>query len=518
MKIIPFLLTGGLLLSEALFAQYPAGDQIRQRLEHLSARKNADLAVLTKTAGGNEVYVITVGTGKTGDKPAVAVIGGVTGPARYSPELLLRMAEKMAKDDNPLLDEVTFYFFPDMSPDAAAHYFSSPAWERFENATPVDDDHDGKTDEDGYDDMNGDGMITWMRIRDTVTGTWITHPLCPSVMIKADPAKNEKGKYLLMHEGYDNDHDGKINEDGAGGVIFNKNFSFNYPGFSQGSGINSFSENETRGLAKFLFDHWNIYAILAIGPDNNLSTYNDLKVALIDKSVPSSVDSEDRPYFERMVRVYSERVKLPDASVKPPDGGDLLSWAYFHYNRFAFSTPAWNLPKADGDRGSAEYDALVSTHTADTVRWTEITHPDFPGKTVEIGGMKPFVTLDPPGSAMDSTADGHYRFLTDLARLHPGLEIRVKKVISRGDHIYQVEAEMVNSGGLPTMTHFAKDSKWVKKVRVDFDAGPGNQLAAGRKALLFDRIDPGEVKALNWIVNGRGPCDHFRRFAPDRLS
>ena len=462
--------------------------------------------ILTRTAGGHDIYVITTGSGDTGNKPGVAIIGGVTGPARYSTELVLRMAERMA--GSALTDKVTFYFFPDMTPDAGSAYFSSPRYERERNAVPVDEDHDGKTDEDGYDDMNGDGIISWMRVRDTVTGSWIIHPGNPMVMVKADPAKNESGKYILMKEGFDNDGDGKINEDVEGGVIFDKNFSFNYQDFSPGSGINTLSEKETRALAKFLFDHWNIYSVFAIGPGNNLSDYNDLGVDLHDKSLPATVSKADKPFFERMVKVYNENVNLPERSVSPPEGGDLLSWAYFHYNRFAFSTPAWNIKKEKDDHGSTEYDYLSGKTAGDvsgeSKEWEKIDHPDFPGRTVEIGGIKPFAIANPPNSAMDSTTDNHFKFLTELAALHPELSIDVKRVIGRGDNIFQVEAEVMNSGGFPTMPELAVKSRWLKKVRVELKTNPGGEITGGRQVILFDRIEPGETRKLNWIIRGGG--------------
>lgn len=508
MKVISLVLSGCLLTGGILSAQYPTPDETGKRIQDLGSHQNMSVSVLTRTVGGNDIFVITAGEGKTEEKPAVAVIGGVTGTARYSVEMVLRMAEKLAASKAGLMNNVTFYFFPDMAPDAGAGYFSSPRCERLENDTPVDDDRDGKTDEDGYDDLNHDGMITWMRIRDTIAGEWIIHPGNPDIMIKADPSKNEKGQYILMREGFDNDHDGEINEDSDGGVIFNKNFSFNYPGFTHGSGINTMSENETRALAKFLFDHWNIFAVLAIGPDNNLTGYNDLKADLIDKSIPSAVSSPDKPYFEKVVRIYNEAVNLPEKTVSPPSGGNLLSWAYFDYNRFAFSTPAWSVPKAKDDRGSAEYDYLEwkgsSDDSNDLVKWEPVDHPDMKGKTVEVGGLKPFVVSNPPVSAMDSLADMHFNFLTSLAALHPALTIRVDKVITRGDDIFQVEAEITNSGGLPTMTQLAENSRWVKKIRVEMKTGSGNELSGGQRVFLFDRLDPGETKKLIWIVEGRG--------------
>ena len=508
MKIIVFLLSGWLLLAGTAIAQNNAPDNTRKRIDKLASRNNTVVKLLTTTAGGKDINVITTGTGNADEKPAIAVIGGVEGSARYSVDLVLSMAEDVAGADDALTDEVTFYFFPDMTPDAGDAFYSTPAYERQGNAVPFDDDKDGKTDEDGYDDLNGDGLITWMRIHDTIKGQWMVHPDNPYVMVKADPSANEKGEYIVMREGFDNDKDGNINEDLPGGTVFNKNFTFNYKAFTKGSGLNPVSEIETRALARFLFDHWNIFAVVIIGPDNNLTAFNNLKVSLNDKSIPAEVSKGDKTYFEKVVNIYNRCINLPEKTVCAPDGGDLLSWSYFHFNRFAFSTPAWNSKIAKNDHGSLEYDFLsaigVDEMSGKVVKWETVVHSDFENNIVEVGGLKPFVVENPPTSAMDSLADGHRKFLKELAALHPAMSITSVRVIDRGDHIYQIEAEITNSGGLPTMTELAVDSRWVKKVRIDLVHGSDNILTGGPRTSLYDRIVPGETKKLNWIVKGRG--------------
>jgi hypothetical protein len=74
-----------------------------------------------------------------------------------------------------------------------------------------------------------------MRIEDP-TGAYIISKEDPRVMVKADPSKGEVGKYILLSEGIDNDKDGVFNEDGVGGVNIDKNGTYDYPFFTQGSG------------------------------------------------------------------------------------------------------------------------------------------------------------------------------------------------------------------------------------------------------------------------------------------
>ena len=66
-----------------------------------------------------------------------------------------------------LLDRGVFYFVPMVNPDSRAKWFDEPSTASFPRTVPIhiDDDRDGRVDEDGYDDLDGDGEITQMRKR-----------------------------------------------------------------------------------------------------------------------------------------------------------------------------------------------------------------------------------------------------------------------------------------------------------------------------------------------------------------
>jgi len=498
-----------LALTSTLSAQYGNNSQLTARIKALNQKEGTvNVAVLAKTKGGKDITVITVGKGDPELKPGLAVIGGVRGSSMASVEIVMQMLEKLIRKDPSILQEVTFYFFPDMTPDASEQNFATPVYMREENARPYDDDRDGQVDEDGFDDMNQDGMITLMRIKDPDKGEYRIHPDNPAVMVKADIAKNQKGEYRVMFEGFDNDKDDRINEDLPGGVIFNKNFSYHYPYFELGAGENAFSEEESLALARFLFDHWNIYTVVSIGPENNLSEYTELKSNLIDQQIPSAVPEKDKPYFESVVTLYKHFVNLSDSAAVTPAGGDLLSWSYFHYNRFSFSTPAWNVSINKNNLGSPEFDYLkwASEHELkdQTIPWQKINHPDFPGKEVEIGGLKPYLIHNPPPVVLDTVSDQHLDFLLSLAAMHPALSFSDLKVTKKSSDLYLLEAELTNTGKCPTMTALGKDSKWVKKIRLDILNSNTQQVAGGRKVFLFDRIIPGESVKASWLITGKG--------------
>ncbi len=233
------------------------------------------VSTVCTTAGGTDLLALTIGRGENGEKPGIAILGGIDGRYIHSREMAISFAEEiLRRADEPeisaLLDQVTFYVLPDVSPEASAQYFSGLKFERNFNSNSTDNDRDFATGEDPAEDLNGDGMITLVRIADPA-GTFLPSSADNRIMVTADPAKGEKGIYTVISEGIDNDGDGLYNEDGEGGVAFNSNFSHNYEEFGLNAGTHALSETETRAVADFLYDHFNIYMTIAFGPQDNLS-------------------------------------------------------------------------------------------------------------------------------------------------------------------------------------------------------------------------------------------------------
>src|SRR6267142_2999431 len=222
LKRLVFLLAFGLVLNQGHSQNYSNQAQLSQRLKSLESSYSSwvKLQSLTKTVGGKDVWVLEIGGGDRASHPAIAVLGGVEGPHLLSQELAMGFAEKLLagvqKDSiKDLLNTAAFYVFPSLSPDAAEQYFARPRYERSANSTPTDDDRDGGVNEDPFEDLNNDGLITTVRIEDPA-GKWKTHPADERVLVMANADKGERGKYILISEGTDNDKDGKWNEDPEG--------------------------------------------------------------------------------------------------------------------------------------------------------------------------------------------------------------------------------------------------------------------------------------------------------------
>ena len=232
--------------------------QLTARLRTIAANSGgaATLQSVGKSVGGKDIWLLTVGRGQAVEKPALALVAGIEGSPLAGTELAVQMAEKLLSSSNDsvarLLTTKTLYIFPLVNPDAQEQAFSALKFERSGNGRDTDDDRDGRLNDDPFEDLNRDGLITQVRIEDP-TGQYIPSKDDARVLIKADPAKGEVGQYVLISEGIDNDKDGQFNEDGPGGIALDKNFTFDYPFFTPGAGEMPVSEPESRALLDFLY-------------------------------------------------------------------------------------------------------------------------------------------------------------------------------------------------------------------------------------------------------------------------
>jgi hypothetical protein len=211
------------------------------------------------------------------ERPGVLIAANFEGDHVYGSELALFIADFLVKsygsnaNVKQRLDNFVYYVVPRVNPDGAEFMWAPLKWARRTNTHPFDDDNDGRLDEDGPEDLNKDGVITVMRVKDP-NGDYIVDPEDARLMRKADPKKGEKGEYALYWEGIDNDGDGFINEDGPGGVNINRNFMHEYPFYKADAGRYMVSEAETRAMLEFMIAHRNIGAILTFGESDNLVT------------------------------------------------------------------------------------------------------------------------------------------------------------------------------------------------------------------------------------------------------
>lgn len=537
------LINGGYLCAQT---DYTNRQRLSERVQALSRKYPGDVKTtsLAQTHGGSDIWLITIGRGETTQKPAIAVVGGVEGRHLLGVELAMGFAENLltAAGEEPiatLLDRQVFYVFPNMSPDATEQYFASLRYERSGNARVIDDDRDGKTGEDGYEDLNNDGRITMIRVEDP-TGTYIVNPDDPRSMIQADPAKGQVGKYQLYTEGIDNDKDGEFNEDGAEGVHFNKNMTYNYKNFISGAGEHAVSEIESRALLDFLYDAYNVYCVMTFGPYNNLShpiqpppgtaTSATGRDESEQQSRRGSVSggitgwsATDAQVNRLAAARYRDIISAGNAPRTIAGPGDFAEWAYFHYGRLSFSTPGWWVPLTeDTETGSSRREGSRQKPVEDPVAlylqwadregisaetftaWTAVTHPDFPDKKVEVGGVHPFALHNPPYRMVPDLAEKHTAFITELAGMAPFIEfadVRTEKV---DRDLTRVTLKIFNRGLLPTLSQVGERSYFLKRLSVTVDLSANQEVMSGKSRQTLGAIPPRDYVELSWLIRGHG--------------
>ncbi|WP_296701959.1 M14 family metallopeptidase [Algoriphagus sp.] len=502
------LLIGSLGWSVGAHAQtdYPTLSQVNQRLQKLGSNSSAELTSLTKTEGGKDIWVLKVGTGELDQKPAIGVVGGVEGFHVLSVELAIQFAEKLISEHADILESTTFYVFPNMSPDAYEQYHAALKYERRGNAVSVDHDRDGKPGDNGYTDLDGNGMITWMRVEDP-TGDFVISKKDDRVMEKADRSKGEAGKYIVLKESKDDDKDGKFAEDLKEGIAFNKSLTYKFPIFEPLAGDIAVSQKESRALLDYLFDQWNIFAFVTFSPANNLSSPLKYNAGEARKRIVTSILEKDQALNAMVSGVYNETIsEKAFQQTNQGTDGDFFQWAYFHFGRLSFGTPGYWTPEFKGKTNPEEnYLAWADSLGWENVYtpWKEIQHPDFPGKKVEVGGINPFVMVNPPFEKVGEIAEEHTNFILKLAAMQPKLEMHNIKIEGIGNGLTRISVDLFNNSPIPTHSQMGESSRWLRKVRVDMNI-PADRIISGNKIELIDVIGAYEKVELSWIVNGKG--------------
>lgn len=503
---------------------YHTNARLAAVLDSIARSKPAfvNVSVLATSPGRRPVHVVRLGAD---DKPAVLILAGAYGPQVSSSEVALRLVRDLAREAGgaPVAAQRTIYVVPRLNPDATEAFFSALRWERKGNDTKFDDDRDMADDEDGPDDLNGDGLITMMRVKAT-DGEWIADATDPALMRRADATKGERGMYRLYVEGRDNDNDGEYNEDAVGGTDISKNFANNFRFFSDNSGLHPFSADESRAVAEFVSTHDNIAAVYVLGmQDNLIKAWEGRRVPGIGGS-PQGTSAggpftaslpEDNAWFNAVSGDFKRITRWSEGPASAADVGDPLSWAYFHMGRFAFGSRVWWPGKAAADSSRRapspdplaaernDYRWLKANNPSAFVEWQAVQGFTIDGQPVEVGGFAPGATLNPPGSELDALAARHGEFVRKLVESLPSIVVKDVNVTEVGPRVYRIRATVVNEGFLPSNAAIGVRSRLPQRVRVEMVLGRDQQLSGGRRMQYIGALrGSGGNDTFEWVVVG----------------
>jgi hypothetical protein len=527
---------------------------------------------LAKTLGGRDVWVLEVGNPAgvpLEERPGVLVVGNLDGDHLVGSALALEAVRYLVRNAGEeavkkSLDTQVFYFFPRLNPDGAEAMFAKVKWDRKTNGRPFDDDNDGRLDEDGPEDLNGDGYITVMRVKDPA-GDYVVDTTDARLMKRADAAKGESGAYKLYLEGTDEDGDGFINEDGPGGVDLDRNFQHEYPYWQRDAGPYMVSEAESRALMDFVLAHRNVAAILTFGESDNLVTPPDSRGALAGAKVlelplfaaasnegvfqvgvftqggggrgfgggggrgggasflrgalpgadndPSSgerpattVASADQAYFQAASEAYKRITGIQSVPVHRTPQGAFFQFGYFQYGVPSFSTPGWGLAAPEGARPAVADAQILKALDAMGVQafaaWTPFRHPTL--GDVEIGGFLPYVTTNPPAAQLPELGEKHAKFLVELAGMLPRVRIAEAKATAKGGGVFAVEVAIENTGFFPTSTQHGVTSSSVAPTQVQIQVDAAEILTGADKTVTVAKLDgSGARERWTWVIRGK---------------
>jgi hypothetical protein len=504
-------------ISKAQPTGYRTPDQVSSWIKQLEGKNPESVTTynIAFSPGKRPVQVIRIGISTASlneSNPSIFVGANLEGDRPLTTEGAIYLAETILSE-SAHYDSLTWYIMPLGNPDAAGRFFQSPLLVDSRNDLPTNDDGDDQTDEDGVNDLNGDGWITKMRVKHPA-GEWIVSEEDPRLMQKADPEKGESGIYKVYSEGTDDDNDGDYNEDGPGGTNVGINFPQLFKHFTASGGSFPGSAPECYAIMKFVFEHPDIAMMVSFGATNWCYTaprggrkgeadLNNIRLSerqarqfnldqtktytlkeLVDiiraENPEMNVDEGmiagylglgaalnpqpgDLLFYEKYANAYKaflkeqgvEKVRIEPA---PASDGSFELWGYFQVGVPVFSMDLWGIEKDSMESDNALL-AYADSKPGDKgfVDWEPFDHPSL--GAVEIGGFVPYLASTPPYEWADSLLQLQVPWILKLAEELPDLHIYEINTTSRGHGIYQLDIWIENRAFIPFPTDMGSRNK-----------------------------------------------------------
>ena len=533
----------GLLVAANTGGWARAADEVRVTTERLAT-----------SAGGREVSVKRYSIGAADVvRPGWVVVAGVDPRHRGSVAVADEVGRVLMKEYAGALAHADVFVVSELNPDGMAGS-QRETGRNVGAAGVIDADRDGRFNEDPPVDLDGDGKILWMRVknpaaRSGLTAEYVAEEGDPRVMRKADRGKGERAVYALLPECKDADGDGLYGEDGFEGVELDRNFPYHWPEFRDEAGKMALSEPETRGLAEWLIGHPNIVGVVVYAPADNLVHVppggKDMDETGEAPATNHVLDA-DHGVYERIGEKFREITKQKEAPTRDNEG-TLQGWAYAQLGVWSFSTSVWVRPdqlkqeekkeekkeesksekkedaakegepkpekvevppekpgpkKIDSEEGKwmSYSDGLASAgKSAGFVDWNAFKHPQL--GDVEIGGFLPGFRVDVPESEVARLAGEQAKFVADLLEKTARLVVRPATVEQFGSGVWRVNVEAVNEGKLPTRTAMGVKVRRLPPTRWTIGLDRARVLAGDRVVRMDAVAAGGEIRG-SWTITG----------------
>jgi hypothetical protein len=443
------------------------------------------LQSMGKSYEGRDIMVMTINNPETGpemSKAAMYVDANIHGNEIQGGEVCLYtiwyLMENYGRIDDVtrLVNERVFYIVPTVNPDGRQYFMETDGGNARAGHVPVDDDNDGLYDEDGPNDLNGNGIIETIRKYVPGQGNYRISSVDKRMM---EPVPfGEKGDYIMLgEEGIDDDGDGRINEDDKGGYDPNRNWAIDWqPNYVQGGAMDfPFQLPEAKAENEFLMAHPNIAGVQAYhnsggmilrGPGaESMGEYPASDVRAYDEL---GRNGERILPFYRYIVLWSGLYTVHGGFIDwTSDGLGIISFSnelwnssqYFNSPELEKQTEDPNSP-ISGSKGRYFFDDKLEFGDQ-FVDWKEFDHPQY-GK-VEMGGeWKKFMGRVPPRFMNEELCHRNMAFTLYQADEMPKMEIGETKVKKIADNVYRVWIDFTNKKVAPTITGKAAQNNVVR--------------------------------------------------------
>lgn len=503
--------------------------------------------VLGKSYAGRDIAGIVVNNPDTGPdtaKAAMYIEANIHGNEIQGGEICIYtiwyLMENYGKIDRitKLVDERAFYIVPTVNPDGRDYFMHGPGGNARSGHMPVDDDNDYQFDEDGPEDLNGNGIIEQIRKYVPGQGNYKKSTVDPRVMEPVKPG--EVGDYIVLgQEGIDHDGDGRVAEDGPGSYDPNRNFASDWqPNYIQSGAMDyPFQLPEAKAVNDFWMSHPNIAG---------LQTYhNNGGMILRSPGAETAGEypaSDVRAYdelgrnAERMLPFY--RYLVIWSGLYTVHGG-VTDWANDGLGILSFSNELWNngqyftspeLKEQQKDPNSPISPRVANYFFNDFLEfgdelteWKEFDHPQF-GK-VEIGGaFKKTFGRVPPRFMNEELCHRNMAWTLYQADEMPKVTLGESKVEKLGDGIFKVWLDLSNPKVAPTILAKAAmnnvvppdlltvDGKGVEVISASWVADKWRPAVAQsidqkdlKRIMLRNGLAGRTTRTIQYLVKGTGP-------------
>jgi len=492
-------------------------DEMGERMQ-LMARtwpKFLTLSSMGKSYGGRDLWVMTINNPDTGpelNKAGFFVEANIHGNEIQGGEISLYtiwyLMENYGRNEEitRLVDEKVFYIAPTVNPDGRDYFLDQTGAGARTGHVPVDEDGDGQFDEDGPDDLNGNGIIEQIRKYVPGEGTHRLNADDPRIMEQVAPW--EKGDWVLLgSEGLDNDGDGLVNEDSPGGYDPNRNYASDWqPNYIQGGSMDyPFRLPEARGTQDFLKAHPNIAGAQSYHNNGGMilrppgsAWYGDYARSDIQ------VYDEIGEYGERILPWYNYLIIWQ--GLYTVHGGS-IDWFNDGHGIISMSNELWSGSKyyqsplleeqqgnpnspIEGQRSRYFFDDFLQFGEM-YQDWAPFDHPLY-GK-VEMGGWDKFYGRINPRFMSMETFHRNMAFTLYHADMMPIMAMGETRVESIGGDMYKVQVDITNERLIPTITAKATENRVVRPDLLTVD-GNVEIVAAGWVA---DKNRPGQTQIID---------------------